>query len=516
MSLIDDLNPYDSFRVHQRESIEEIISAALNGNRVIEYSAPTGAGKSIVLTIACKALREEGFQRATYTTPQKTLVSQLANDKHLNITSLLGRGNYSCKKVKSGVASDCPVPAKLRRKNCPNCPYIQVKDMFLASDLGCATLDKILVDRSLPVPNILVIDESQGLEMKLIENRSIAIPDRVDLNDLEESVRLWVRDTELEVAKYELKQSRAFERIRPDNVTDEVASLMGFVDSTEATKIAKTLEKIQRVCEKAKGVLQIIQESPDSFIVDPKTRQFKLISGKAQFNAMIRGIDLIILASGTPCTSLLTTDFATIVAPHPVEVERRRVYYDPCGKMNYQERDKTIDIMASRIAELHNKYNRNTLIHCHSFVIADKLGNAVYDMGVRCKWIDKGKRDECITGWKELNYVALMSVACEEGVDLPGEKYPLNIIAKIPFLPYKSDAWTDKRKEADMKLPAEQRWENVSVATAIMQAAGRTTRGPDDWSETYILDGSFEYFYKKNYVLFLPWFRDALMRKVPK
>jgi Rad3-related DNA helicase len=53
----------------------------------------------------------------------------------------------------------------------------------------------------------------------------------------------------------------------------------------------------------------------------------------------------------------------------------------------------------------------------------------------------------------------------------------------------------------------------VSVAQAIQQAAGRCTRGPGDWSETYILDSSFEWFYRKNFKLFEDWFKDALMRK---
>ena len=98
--------------------------------------------------------------------------------------------------------------------------------------------------------------------------------------------------------------------------------------------------------------------------------------------------------------------------------------------------------------------------------------------------------------------------------DIDKNKYPLNVIAKVPFLPYKSDEWTEKRKAADNKLPAERRWENVSVALAIQQAAGRCTRGPGDFSETYILDSSFEWFYKRNFNLFESWFKDALCKVV--
>jgi len=197
-----------------------------------------------------------------------------------------------------------------------------------------------------------------------------------------------------------------------------------------------------------------------------------------------------------------------------VDVDRRRVYYDPVGKMNYQEREKTIDVMAERIVALHRKYNRSTLVHCHSYPIADRLGNAIYDLGVRCMWVERKGREGSIERWKAAEDACLMSVACEEGLDLPGEKYPLNVIAKVPFLPYKSDEWTEKRKAADNLLPAERRWENVSVALAIQQAAGRCTRGPGDFSETYILDSSFEWFYKRNFNLFESWFKDALCKVV--
>ena len=182
--------------------------------------------------------------------------------------------------------------------------------------------------------------------------------------------------------------------------------------------------------------------------------------------------------------------------------------------MNYQERETTIDIMAERIVELHRKYNRSTLIHCHSYGIADRLGEAIRDLDVRAMWVMPREREQSIERWKAAEDACLMSVACEEGLDLAGEKYPLNIIAKVPFLPYKSDEWTEKRKAADNKLPAERRWENVSVALAIQQAAERCTRGPGDFSETYILDSSFEWFYKRNYNLFEGWFKSALCKVV--
>lgn len=510
MSTIEELNPYPSFRAGQREAIQGIIDAAMGGEKLIEYRAPTGAGKSLVLTVVARILETEGYAHAIYCSPQKQLVAQLSEDDHLKIPSLLGRGNYFCprEQVKSHSASDCFVPPKRRRFECPDCPYIAQKDRAMTSPLWATTLAKMLADRTIKKPDILIIDESQGLENTLLEQRSIQLPNRIKLNDLEESVQRWARDTSLEV----MKQNELCERLYACIKRGAESDMFGYIAVDDAIKANKKLEKIERVARKAEGILQTIQTDPESFAVDPRTRAFKPIYGRQMFRELIAGIRLVIMSSGTPCTQLLADDYAKIVAPHPVDVERRRVYFLPCGKMNYQDREKTMDVMGAKIAELHRKYNRNTLVHCHSFKIADDLGNIVRDQGCRVKWVEQTGREASIQAWKDEDDAVFMSVACEEGLDLPGEKYPLNIIAKIPFLPYKSDTWTDRRKKNDNKLPAIQRWENVSVAIAIQQAAGRCTRGPTDFSKTYILDSSFEYFYRKNYMLFEDWFKAALCR----
>ena len=513
---LDSLNPYPAWRAGQREACQAIVEAVMDGVQIITYKGPTGSGKSLVLSVAARALLEEGtIKRATYTTPQRQLVHQLAGDERLGITALLGRANYPCHKMPQGNAGDCPVPAKARRKTCPRCPYLAARDAYVEASVGATTLDKLLTDRSLPPAELLIVDESQGLEMKLIDQRAAILPEWMDLaGDLPEQMGIWlaaIRDKQL---KYEMKLERAFARLAPAGESEEVRSLMGYVDVSDAAKVARSLERIKRAMDKAQAIARIVSEAPESFVIDGKTRAFKLISGREQFQEFIMGTRAVVLASGTPCTQLLTPEYAEVVAPHPVDVDRRRVYFLPCGKMNYDSREATMDIMGAKIAELHQKYNRNTLVHCHAFRIADVLGNIIRDNGCRVKWVEQKVREESIQAWQEADDCVLMSVACEEGLDLPGEKYPLNIIAKVPFLPYKSDEWTERRKKQDNKLPAGQRWENVSVALAIQQAAGRCTRGPGDFSETYILDSSFEWFYKRNYNLFEVWFKDALCKVV--
>jgi Rad3-related DNA helicase len=526
LQTIEDFNPYPEFRPGQKKSITSLIEAARGDTKIIELNSPTGTGKSLILTVVCRIINDETGGNAIYTTPQKALVGQLARDQHLGIVSLLGRGNYACDRAKSGLAVDCPIPPKMRRKTCPRCEYQVQKDKFLAASLGVTTLDKVLVDHSIPKPSILIVDESQGLEEKLIGQSEITIPDAVDINDLVESTRTWIKRIEMEILKTETKLEKVFsgQSVEEDPHENTQIGLVkafevhaqrkmnNFVDDVTATKLAKDFVRFNRICEKARNVLRMAEEAPDSFIIT-KDRTFRTMSGRQQFQDLIMNTEIVILASGTPCTQLLAPPgYAQVVAPHPFEVSRRMIYFSPIGKMNVASRDATMEIMGSKIAQLHELHGRSTIVHCHSYPIATRLGNIVYDEGVRCQWVDPKDREGSIKTWMETEDTCLMAVACEEGLDLSGEKYPLNIIAKVPF-GFRGDAWMLAREAQDKTLPNDQRFEDVRVATAIQQAAGRCTRGPDDFSETYIMDSSFEMFYKRNYNLFQDWFKDALRRK---
>ena len=505
MDQIDKLNPYDSFRPGQKETIEKLLEEVRSGSNVLELNSPTGTGKSLMLTVLCRVLMEENDGwNSIYTSPQRGLVHQLSNDKRLDIAALLGRSNYPCDRAKTGLAVDCPIPPKMRRKTCPRCAYQIAKDKFLVAPLGCATLDKILTDRSIPKPSIMICDESQGLEEKLLNNSEIGIPDDVDLNNLVESSKLWIRNIEMEIMKVETKLEKAFER----NMN---AELRDFIKEIDTTAMAKTLVRYNRILAKAQGVLRVAESDPSSFIIT-KDRAFKMMSGRQQFQDMIMNVDLVILASGTPCTRLLANEYQTICAPHPIDVSRRMIYFDPVGRMNVDSRDATMEIMGPKIAELHNRHHRSTIVHCHSYPIATRLGNIIYDEGARCQWVDPKDREGSIKAWMDSDDSVLMAVACEEGLDLAGEKYPLNIIAKVPF-GFRGDEWMLTREKKDKPLPNYQHFEDVRVATAIQQAAGRCTRGPEDFSETYIMDASFEAFYRRNHNLMQPWFKEALRRR---
>jgi Rad3-related DNA helicase len=189
---------------------------------------------------------------------------------------------------------------------------------------------------------------------------------------------------------------------------------------------------------------------------------------------------------------------------HPIEVARRSVTYRPVGKMTMDERFNTAKPMARVIAELHNTYNRNTLVHCGNYQIAGLLLENLSSID-HIILQDRNHRKEDLMSWMEQDDTVFLSVNYEEGIDLKGEKFPMNVICKIPF-PYLGDPWIKARNDLDGW-----QWYNLETAVAIMQACGRTTRSLDDYSETVILDSSFGGFYNKNRTLFADWFKSALI-----
>jgi Rad3-related DNA helicase len=216
---------------------------------------------------------------------------------------------------------------------------------------------------------------------------------------------------------------------------------------------------------------------------------------------------------------MLTDDYVTVSMPNPIPVNQRQVFYDPCGKMSAAHRDRTISVMAPRIAALHNKFGQNTLVHCHSYQVAEDLGIAIASQGCNVIFMRRNKRCEnerSVKNWLTGDNTVLASVGCEEGLDCKGPKFPINIVAVVPF-PFRGDQWVLKREEADKEadLPYTQHHGIISTAIALQQSVGRTTRGPDDFSQTFVMDSNFGWFVSRYRAAFKEDFLYSIRPRQP-
>ena len=496
-------NAYPEYRPGQEKAVQDLLDAFQrcqeNGCNVTELSAPVGSGKTIVLRSCGKALLDiypDEITKVTYTTPLTSLVNQIKNDKMLKLPTVMGRSNYRCPTFPGLYADDCPYRsvalAKKRPQSCRSCPYNRARSAFRESSFGACTLDFYLYNHL--ETDVLIVDESSSLEDRLLDNFGIALPEQIDLQNLWNSIMDWMEVLEEEAEEY-------IERLEALNLNSSRRDLLNQIKD-----ITKKLNTAQRTIAKCTRILRIIHEKHEFFI--DSQRNFKLIRGTHPFNTMSKSVQFIIMASGTPTTSLICDNFLRVRAPHPIPVENRRVYYQPVGKMGRKQQDETIPAMAKKILQIHETYPRSTIVHCHSYGIAKKLKENMHHPAVLLQ--ESGQRKEALTDFMNAQECIFLSVNYSEGIDLKGDKFQRNLIAKVPY-PNLVDEWVVKRNEADKTKLKMDLWYRLSTAVDIQQASGRCTRDLNDYSETYILDENFGFFYKSNKNLFEPWFLEALV-----
>jgi Rad3-related DNA helicase len=100
----------------------------------------------------------------------------------------------------------------------------------------------------------------------------------------------------------------------------------------------------------------------------------------------------------------------------------------------------------------------------------------------------------------------LMACGLAEGIDLVGEEYKWQVIAKIMF-PSLQDSLVVRMKEA------EPRWYAWQTIKSVVQQSGRICRTPTDYGITYILDSNFTFLYQRETSLFPKYFREAVRWK---
>jgi len=135
----------------------------------------------------------------------------------------------------------------------------------------------------------------------------------------------------------------------------------------------------------------------------------------------------------------------------------------------------------------------------------DKKGKYKYPEGVfrnDCSKIFKSSKKKLI--W--------ISVEMNEGVDLFGPDYKLNLIAKLPAEPWKSE-YTIARNLYDTENFKDNVWYNTLSANKLQQSYGRICRGPEDEGTTIVLDKAIIGFYNRyKNKLFYQWFKDAIVK----
>jgi Rad3-related DNA helicase len=171
--------------------------------------------------------------------------------------------------------------------------------------------------------------------------------------------------------------------------------------------------------------------------------------------------------------------------------------------MNRAEIDTTLPKMVEivrQLLELHK--GEKGIIHATSHKVARFIKERVKDP--RILYRDDGDRDAMLREHISRTDASVMiSPSMTEGVDLVDDLSRFQVFVKIPF-PNLGDAVVSKRMQLDAK------WYALETTRTMVQGVGRSIRNMEDKATTYILDGSFEYFYEKNKEMFPQSFRKSL------
>lgn len=522
---IDDYNPYPSFQPGQKEAITEILDLYQDGEKVIELNAPTASGKSLDLYVLGRILSQEcELKKVIYTTPLVALVNQLEkNKKFSKMPVLKGKRNYPCSNFFDIMADDCPFDnwgEAMKQcwsdgnegKPCCDCEYQKARLAFVNSHFGATTFARYVVDPACHLScQALLIDESAGLETTLVNYSTFKIPEKINLSDLKNSLIAYQHELiiQIETLKEELKLARAEgmqlnELIARGRDTHKNSRLLRAVlkKISDTNQIKSRAEHDLAACGKA--IYHIGEDH--KYIID-RDRRFRLLEGKSEFKRLIEDLDLVILASGTPTSELYAEDFKVVKIQHPIAVNRRLIYYYPVGSMSYKERYETIPKMAAAIEKLHSKYRKKTMVHCGAYSIAKAISEAMSPNAREITILQEDPEEREL--YKNMFMGAkgesiFLSIRFTEGLDLKGPDYPMNIIAKVPLENIKDEYVAQRNQHDNYKRY------NWFAAVDVMQGAGRCTRSPDDFSETWILDSYWKNFFSRNRKKFQPWFVAAL------
>lgn len=423
-------------------------------SNVFVMNLPTGAGKSAI------ARAVQAATGADVVPPTNQLMRQYT-DTYPEVNSLRGMHTYTCHET----GASCGDMIQLD-KCCGNCTYKSSRDGALDNPtfFNPYSLFFFHLTQNVAERDVLIIDEAHNL-LEVVKSMSgysfnskrFKLP--ASLSDL--SVEYWLAEQAHMLRKLAKGQSDKKAAQYTHEASKIGTLLIGYKDNPEnyAVYIKDGRYSRSLVLQPAKPPRAIVK---------------KLLIGKKIIflSATISPIDTKEL--------LGHSDFLFLDVPSPIHKDHRPVLYAPAPHpMNWKTSPEQV---ARTITDRVNQYKgQNTIIHL-TYAWAEKVAPHLKFDFLRNTPEDK---DALISRFKSEGGVFLAS-GCSEGIDLPDDECRVNIIPILWRL-NPADPVIKKR----LSMADGQSWYNWQTLRTLIQQAGRSTRGPGDYSVTVVLDPAF-------------------------
>jgi len=518
--------PAPSFRKHQKETIIEIVEALfIDDYDGVALSAPTGAGKSLILYTVSKVLAKLQQQKTFSTTPLNTLIDQIENDELLDgAVTLKGKNNYECvHPMDRGKSVDDAICQRMTGFNCEykdeypsegGCPYYGKKALGEVSNTLVTNLSYLMTNAMIPEeygfePRILLeIDEVQNVEDFALQFIGFTINhDRIpiDFDKIQQMPRKGC----------DMSEMTEWLNILLGQLTNKANRLSSqqnrtTAENNELTKINRIKHRIINFLEDQKKGKHWTKTRTDSGSVEFEP----VFIGRFIDRFLWSQADKYVLSSATiPKGDFLDEiglgddDIKRIDVPSTFPKERRPVITDYVGKMTRDERRATMPKMADKIKEIANHHRgENGFIHCNSYNIMEHLYELLpKSIQRRTMKQDPDDREASLEKWFKSNKQIFLSVAMDEGISLDDDRARWQVVAKASY-PFVGD----ERVSYRLNELNDWGWYNNQAAINLQQAVGRGMRSKNDHCVTYLLDSSFKSLINQNRSLFEDWFLESI------
>lgn len=523
--------PYPS----QIEALKQILEGFQHHDLVV-LDGPTGTGKTWIGWAVAHLLDPGGT--TAYLAQDKALQDQFLQDYGVyGARTIKGRANYTPQistvtawdgSLTTVTCEDCD----LRSKKCSFCPdpaacsYTVAKQEAATAPVAVLNYAYFVREAASPYPKfsgrkLVIADECDVIEGQILNYVTVTyserLRDRLHLgqprkldDDTGEAYVEWLDEIVLPALK------REHERLKADKRLDRVKRSRQLKAS--AARIDKTKQLIDEIPEGA-WVL-------DGYYKDRRRgpKRGPLVFKPVMVNdhgrrALFRHGEKWLLMSATPIDpELLVRDigwdksFETVVAPMPFDKERRKVYAAPIATLRWKDRETEVPKMLKGIEAVLDAWDERAIIHTVSYQMTREVHDYLERRGHKVfTYQESAQKEAIIKAFGQTPGAVLVGPSIGRGTDFKGDLARVNIIAKVPF-----PSLGDKRINRRLYMPGGDRWYATQTIRELVQMTGRTTRGRDDWSVTYILDGQFFRLFSDHSRLFPNWLREALDMSVTK
>ena len=538
--LVDEYFPYDYYNPGQREAIIDVVNSFINGKRHVIIESPTGTGKSIIAITVSKVLKHlQHIITSSIVTVTKGLQDQILNDGFVN-ADLRSAVNYGCPYGKGNYGTSGCISSKKELGCTEECPYLTAKYDFTDSNLRSINTAMFInvshetigvLDQSL-----VVLDECHKVPTVLVDQASLewSIESLKDLEPYGDKFKyepiknVYIKI--IETINNNKKENNLFSFSNHKDLLPLIDKLNSFsVDLNEKLDILiknekdeskiETYLKILNVFRSISKVNGVVSSGADHFIVCESENDkvvLKPVFSNDVVDPFIYSKGAIFLhMSATICgyeeyaeqMNIDLNDCQYINVKNPIPVENRQIYFNPVIKMSGKIDQEKVDSITEFIDNLIDNYHagENGIIHTVSFELAKRIKE--HSKYTDNMFVMAGKERTKILellSQQEKGYI-ILSPSVEEGFDFKNDMARWQVIAKVPY---------DYIKDPVVSLINEV-FPHVYFRNAVLrivQAAGRSTRGINDYSNVYVVDNSFENLYNFNRKLFPDYFQESVKK----